>query len=93
MSVKEFGTVLTNKITIEMFPYTFVYTIPTETNRISEPYNYYDCLPGVVYVLSRFRCDYRRGMNSILDLLTQLGTTGNYSAIADLHTLQTTRTR
>jgi hypothetical protein len=29
-------------------------------------------------------------MDWILDLLTQLGTTSNYSAIANLHTLQTT---
>jgi hypothetical protein len=32
-------------------------------------------------------CDYRWDMDWILDLLTQLGTTTNYSAIADLHTL------
>jgi hypothetical protein len=29
-------------------------------------------------------------MDWILDLLTQLGTTSNYTAIGDLHTLQTT---
>jgi hypothetical protein len=33
-------------------------------------------------------CDYRRGMDWILNLLTPLGTTSNYSATADLHTLQ-----
>jgi hypothetical protein len=31
-------------------------------------------------------------MDGILDLLTLLGTTGNYSAVADLHTLQFTVT-
>jgi hypothetical protein len=35
-------------------------------------------------------CDYRRGMDWILDLLTQLGTTSNYTAIANLHTSQIT---
>jgi hypothetical protein len=41
-------------------------------------------------ILSRFRGDYRRGMNWILDLLIQLGNTGNYNTIADLRTLQIT---
>jgi hypothetical protein len=36
-------------------------------------------------------CDYRRGMDWILDLLTQHATTINYSAIADLHKSQITR--
>jgi hypothetical protein len=35
-------------------------------------------------------CDYRRGMDWILDLLTQLGTTSNYCVISNLHTLQFT---
>jgi hypothetical protein len=89
--VKEFGTVLTNNIKTEIFPYIFVFIFPTETNRIREPYNYYDCLPRAVYVLSLFRCDYRRGMDWALDLLTQLGTISNYSAVAYLHTLQNIR--
>jgi hypothetical protein len=44
-----------------------------------------------ILMLSRFTgCDCRLGMGWILDLLTRLGTTSNYSAIADLHTLQFT---
>jgi hypothetical protein len=35
-------------------------------------------------------CDCRRGMDGILDLLTQLGTTNNYSAPANLHSSQFT---
>jgi hypothetical protein len=35
-------------------------------------------------------CDYSRGMDWVLDLLTLLGTTGNYSATADLNTLHFT---
>jgi hypothetical protein len=35
--------------------------------------------------------EYRRGMYLILDLLTPLRTTSNYSAIADLHTSQITK--
>jgi hypothetical protein len=38
-------------------------------------------------------CDYRRDMDWIMGLLAQLGTTCNYSIIADLHTLQTTSKR
>jgi hypothetical protein len=34
--------------------------------------------------------DYRRDVNWILHLLTPLGTTGKYSAIADFHTLKIT---
>jgi hypothetical protein len=41
-------------------------------------------------ILSRIMCDYRRGIDWILDLLTQLGTTSNYSAIDNLHNLQIT---
>jgi hypothetical protein len=33
-------------------------------------------------------CDYRRGMDWILNLLTLLWTTSNYSAISDLHTTE-----
>jgi hypothetical protein len=35
-------------------------------------------------------CDYRWGMDCILDLLTQLGTTSDYSTIVDMHTSQIT---
>jgi hypothetical protein len=35
-------------------------------------------------------CDYRRGMEWLLDLLILHGTTRNYSDTADLHTLQFT---
>jgi hypothetical protein len=35
-------------------------------------------------------CEYRRGMDFILDLLTQLGTTSNDSATVDFHNLQYT---
>jgi hypothetical protein len=35
-------------------------------------------------------CDCRRGIDWILALLTPLGTTSNYSATSDLHTLQLT---
>jgi hypothetical protein len=41
-------------------------------------------------ILSRFRGYYWRGVDWILDL--PLGTTSNYSAIADIHTLQFTVT-
>jgi hypothetical protein len=43
-------------------------------------------------ILLRFMCDYRRGMDCWMDLLTTykpLGTTSNY-AIADFHTSQIT---
>jgi hypothetical protein len=40
--------------------------------------------------MSQFRSDYRRCMNWVLDLLTQLGTTSNYSATANLHNSQIT---
>jgi hypothetical protein len=43
-----------------------------------------------IYIVTYLRCDYRRGMNWILDLLEQPGTTSNYSTIADLHTLRIT---
>jgi hypothetical protein len=45
------------------------------------------------HVVTLLGCDYRRGMDWILDLLTQLGTTSNYSATANLHILQITSTR
>jgi hypothetical protein len=35
-------------------------------------------------------CDYRRGMGWWMDLYTPLGTTGNYSSTANLHTSQIT---
>jgi hypothetical protein len=35
----------------------------------------------------------RRGLYWILELLTQLGSTSNYSAVTDLDTLQITSTR
>jgi hypothetical protein len=38
-------------------------------------------------------CDYRRSTDWILDLLTQLGTTSNYTVIADLHNSKITSTR
>jgi hypothetical protein len=45
----------------------------------------------LLHILSRFNVyDYRRGMDWILDLLTQLATTSNYSATAYPHTLQIT---
>lgn len=37
-----------------------------------------------------YGCDYKRSMIWWLDLLTLLGTTSNYSALADLHTLEMT---
>jgi hypothetical protein len=37
-------------------------------------------------------CGYTRGINWILDLLTQLGTANNHRAIADLCSLQITAT-
>jgi hypothetical protein len=36
-------------------------------------------------------CDCRRGMDWILDLLAPLGTTSNYSVIADLHIAANTK--
>jgi hypothetical protein len=45
------------------------------------------------YIVTISGCDYRRGMDWRLDLLTQLGTTSNYSAIGDFYTFQITRTR
>jgi hypothetical protein len=45
-------------------------------------------------ILSRFRaCDYIQGMDRILGLLTQFGTTNNHNIIADLHNLQIPSTR
>jgi hypothetical protein len=35
-----------------------------------------------------YLCDYRRGTDWILDLLTQQITTSSYNTVADLHTLQ-----
>jgi hypothetical protein len=51
--------------------------------------------PAARKVLSQFTgvYDYRRGVDWILDLLTQLGSTSNYSAIADFHTLKISSTR
>jgi hypothetical protein len=37
-------------------------------------------------------CNYRWGVDWILNLLTERGTASNYSAIADFHTLQFTVT-
>jgi hypothetical protein len=46
------------------------------------------CCNNIVTCLGM--CYYRRGMDWILDLLTPLGTTRNYSAAVNLHTLQIT---
>jgi hypothetical protein len=58
---------------------------------------YIDIYTMCVYILSRFRVRYSsRDMDWMIrfidTLYTPLGTTGNYSAIADLHTLQFTVT-
>jgi hypothetical protein len=42
-----------------------------------------------LYIVTILGCDYRRGINWILDLLIQFGAANNYSAIAD-YTLQIT---
>jgi hypothetical protein len=44
-------------------------------------------------ILSRSMCAYRRGMDWILDLLTQLETARNYNTVAELHALQIIITR
>jgi hypothetical protein len=44
-------------------------------------------MPTVHHNVTIYVCDYRRGVDWILDLLTPLGTTSNYNTIADLHTL------